>query len=141
MTPDLPVGVHRLHDDVSLDFQLNRLATLGGGRLDEVREAASRIRDLDDWKREFLALAERASSEGRAQQVAAYLRAAEFMMAPGDPDKAAAYERQINDLVADDEDLVAFIGELESHYDGGDLDPPDPSAPVEEVEQFLRDQD
>ncbi|MDJ0866039.1 MAG: alpha/beta fold hydrolase [Myxococcota bacterium] len=90
----LAVGVHRLHDDVSLDFQLNRLATLGGGRLDEIREAATRIRDLDDWKREFLALAERASGEGRAQQVAAYLRAAEFMMAPGDPDKAAAYERQ-----------------------------------------------
>ena len=37
-----PVGVHRLHDDTSLDFQLNRLATLGGGRLEEVREAAPR---------------------------------------------------------------------------------------------------
>ena len=43
--------------DVSLDFQLNRLVGLGGGRLEDVREVAPRIRDLDDWKREFLALA------------------------------------------------------------------------------------
>ena len=54
---------------------------------------------------------------------------------------AAAYERQINDLVAADDDLVSFIGELEEHYDGGNLEAPDPTAFVEEVEQFLRDQD
>ena len=94
MSQDIPVGVHRLHDDVSLDYQLNRLSCLGGGRLDEIRDVAARIRDLDDWKREFLALAERAASEGRTQEEAAYLRAAEFMMARGDPDKSAAYERQ-----------------------------------------------
>ncbi len=57
-----PVGVHELHEDTSLDFQLNRLATLGGGRLEEIREVAPRIRDLADWKREFLALADRAVS-------------------------------------------------------------------------------
>ena len=98
-----PVGVHHLHDDTSLDFQLNRLATLGGGRLEEVREAAPRIRDLADWKREFLALAKRAEADDRKSNAAAYLRAAEFFMAPGDPDKAAAYERQaklFRDLVA-----------------------------------------
>jgi len=53
-----PVGVHELHDDTSLDFQLNRLATLGGGELEEIRKLAARIRDLADWKREFLTLAE-----------------------------------------------------------------------------------
>jgi pimeloyl-ACP methyl ester carboxylesterase len=94
MRDRFPIGVHRLHADVSLDFQLNRLATLGGGRLDEIREAAPRIRDLADWKREFLALARRAEAEERGAHAAAYLRAAEFFMAPGDPDKAAAYERQ-----------------------------------------------
>ena len=98
-----PVGVHPLHDDTSLDFQLNRLATLGGGQLEEIREAAPRIRDLADWKREFLALAKRAEADDRKSNAAAYLRAAEFFMAPGDPDKAAAYERQaklFRDLVA-----------------------------------------
>ncbi|MCP5068831.1 MAG: alpha/beta fold hydrolase [bacterium] len=95
MTPlDFPIGVHHLHEDTSLDFQLNRLAGLGGGRIEEIREVAPRIRDLDDWKREFLALAERALSEGRPQHAAAYYRAAEFFMAEGDPDKAMAYERQ-----------------------------------------------
>ena len=37
-----PAEFHPLHDDTSLDFQLNRLATLGGGRLEEIREAAPR---------------------------------------------------------------------------------------------------
>jgi alpha-beta hydrolase superfamily lysophospholipase len=102
---DFPVGVHALHEDISLDFQLNRLVGMGGGRLEEVREVAARIGDLDDWKREFLALAERALSEDRIQHAAAYLRAAEFNMAPSDPDKAFAYERQaklFRDLHADD---------------------------------------
>ena len=80
-----PVGVHELHEDTSLDFQLNRLATLGGGWLEEIREVAPRIRDLADWKREFLALADRAISEDRSRNGAAYLRAAEFFMASGRP--------------------------------------------------------
>ncbi len=93
-TSAFPVGVYRLHSDVSLDFQLNRLATLGGGRLEEVREAAARIHGLDDWKREFLSLAEVARSESRGDNAAAYLRAAEFFMAHTDPDRAPAYEEQ-----------------------------------------------
>ncbi len=100
-----PIGVHRLHADVSLDFQLNRLVGLGGGDLDEVRAVAARIVDLDDWKRELLALADRALSEGRIRNAAAYLRAAEFNMAPQDPDKREAYERQaklFRDLYAGD---------------------------------------
>ena len=68
---ELPVGVHHLHEDVSLDFQLNRLVGLGGGRLEDVRKVAPRIRDLYDWKREFLALAEEALSEDRTQHAAA----------------------------------------------------------------------
>jgi pimeloyl-ACP methyl ester carboxylesterase len=89
-----PTGVHNLHEDTSLDFQLNRLAMLGGGQLAEVREAAARIRDLADWKREFLALAESAASEGRSENAAAYYRAAEFFMAASDPDRPAAYDTQ-----------------------------------------------
>jgi pimeloyl-ACP methyl ester carboxylesterase len=118
-----PVGVHDLHDDTSLDFQLNRLATLGGGRLEEIRELAPRIRDLADWKREFLALADRAISQDRNRNAAAYLRAAEFFMAPGDPDKAAAYERQaklFRDLASDDFASGA-VRESEAPYESGQL--------------------
>jgi len=118
-----PIGVHDLHEDTSLDFQLNRLATLGGGRLEEIRAVAPRIRDLADWKREFLALADQAVSENRSQNAAAYLRAAEFFMAPGDPDKPAAYERQaklFRDLAAEDFASGA-IRETEVPYESGHL--------------------
>jgi len=120
---DFPVGVHPLHSDTGFDFQLNRLAGLGGGELDEIREAARRIGDLDDWKREFLALGERAIGEQRIQHAAAYLRAAEFYMAPGDPDKPKAYERQaklFEDICADD----VATGRLRKEqviYEGGYL--------------------
>jgi pimeloyl-ACP methyl ester carboxylesterase len=102
---DFPIGVYDLHPDVSLDFQLNRLVGLGGGRLEDVREVAPRIRDLDDWKREFLALAEKAITEERTENAAAYLRAAEFFMAAGDADRAEAYERQaklFSEIYSDD---------------------------------------
>ncbi len=98
MTPEadeFPIGVHDFHPDASLDFQLNRLVGVGGGRLREVREVASRIADLDDWKREFLALAETAVDEERFGNAAAYCRAAEFNMAASDPDKPEAYRRQV----------------------------------------------
>jgi alpha-beta hydrolase superfamily lysophospholipase len=120
---DFPIGVHDLHPDTSLDFQLNRLATLGGGRLDEVRAVAPNIRDLADWKREFLALAERAVSDDRKGNAAAYLRAAEFFMAPDDPEKAEAYERQaklFRDLAADDFES-GVVRESEVPYEGGHL--------------------
>jgi pimeloyl-ACP methyl ester carboxylesterase len=120
---DLPVGVYHLHDDVSLDFQLNRLVSLGGGRLEDVRKVAPRIRGLDDWKREFLALAEEALSQDRIQHAAAYLRAAEFFMAEGDPDKAVAYQRQaklFEEIHADDF-AAGRVRTAEVPYQGGHL--------------------
>lgn len=120
---DFPVGVHALHPDVSFDFQLNRLATLGGGDLEEVRGVAPRIHDLADWKREFLALAERAASQDRKQHAAAYYRAAEFFMAAGDPDKAAAYDQQaklFRELTAHDFSSGA-VEEVEVPYQKGHL--------------------
>ena len=123
MTFNTLVGVHHLHDDVSLDFQLNRLAALGGGQLAEIRDVSSRITNLDDWKREFLALAELALSEERTQHAAAYLRAAEFNMAPTDPDKAIAYERQAK-LFRDLHRADFETGRLRTEdvpYDGGQL--------------------
>ena len=121
--PDFPIGVYDLHEDKSLDFQLNRLAATGGGRLEELREVAPRIHDLDDWKREFLALAERALSDGRAQPAAVYFRAAEFFMAEGDPDKAIAYERQANLFleIFEDDFTTGRVRTAEVPYEGGSL--------------------
>jgi predicted ATP-grasp superfamily ATP-dependent carboligase len=54
---------------------------------------------------------------------------------------AAAYERQISELVAEDTDASEYLERLEQQYDDGQLDEPDPSALADEVEQFLRDLD
>lgn len=92
--PAFPVGYHRLHEDVGLNFQLNRfLGGMGEEVLQEVRMAAPKIRDYRDWKREILGLAEGALANGRKLDAAYYLRAAEFYMMPDDPDKLPARER------------------------------------------------
>ena len=59
---------------------------------------------------------------------------------------ASAYERQINELVAADEDTAAYVAGLEEAADDpttelddlGPLEDDDPAALVEEVERFLR---
>ncbi len=61
-------------------------------------------------------------------------------ISPGElPEASAAYEEQIDRLVADDDDTAAYVAEAESRYDetmrGGSGD-----ALIAELEQFLRDQ-
>lgn len=59
---------------------------------------------------------------------------------------SAAYERQISELVADDEDTLAYVEALERQFDHEHADDDVPvdeaggSVLVEEVERFLRDQ-
>lgn len=53
---------------------------------------------------------------------------------------SSAYERQITQLVAEDEDTGEYVRDLEEQHDDGELAEPDPTALVEEVERFLRDQ-
>lgn len=91
MTPGFPVGYHRLHDDVGLNFQLNRF--LPGARLEDLRRVAARIRDLSDWRREMRALAEEAEKEGCLVHAGTYYRMAEFFTPPHDPEGARAYAR------------------------------------------------
>ena len=52
---------------------------------------------------------------------------------------ASAYERQITELVSEDDDTAAYIARLEAAYDDDPVEP-DPAALVEEVERFLREQ-
>ena len=47
----------------------------------------------------------------------------------------AAYERQVNKLVSDDEETIELVRKLEQRYD----EMSDPAGLVEEVEQFLRE--
>jgi hypothetical protein len=63
---------------------------------------------------------------------------------------AAEYDARVAALIGDDDDMVEYLARLEQlsddadgdENDGGSDDAPvDPDALVEEVEQFLRDQD
>ena len=49
-------------------------------------------------------------------------------------------QQAVTDLVSEDEDTADYIRSLEEQYDEGELAEPDPTALVEEVEQFLREQ-
>jgi hypothetical protein len=87
-----PIGYHSLHPDASMNFQMNRWFSWVGepGMLEEMRMAAPRIATYADWKREFLALAERASQQGHVLRAGFYLRSAEFFMQADDPDRKDA---------------------------------------------------
>jgi pimeloyl-ACP methyl ester carboxylesterase len=88
------VGFEHLHRDPNFNFQLNRLLENGSpAMLAELRTVAPRIRTLRGWVSEMLGLVELAEAGGRAGDVAAYLRAAEFFMSPRDPRKRELYER------------------------------------------------
>jgi pimeloyl-ACP methyl ester carboxylesterase len=94
MNDDLPKTYYRFHADDNLNFQLNRCLTWAGeSYVEELAEAARRIADFVDWKRELLALAGRAEASNRFKPAAYFYRAAEFFMKSGDPDKEKAYER------------------------------------------------
>lgn len=56
---------------------------------------------------------------------------------------AAAYERQVSRLVSEDDDTATYVAQLENEFDEPDDDDEELAAEVlvEEVEQFLRNQD
>ena len=87
-----PVGYHSLHPDTSMNFQMNRWFGWVGEpeMLEEMRTAAPRIATYADWTREFLALAERASRQGRVLRAGFYWRSAEFFMRADDPERKGA---------------------------------------------------
>lgn len=95
-----PIGYHSLHPDVSMNFQMNRWYGWVGepDMLDEMRIAAVRITSYADWKREFVALAERAAQQGHALRAGFYWRSAEFFMQPDDPDRKSAREKSLKAL-------------------------------------------
>jgi len=92
---EFPIGYHSLHLDTSMNFQMNRWFGWVGepDMLEAMRMAAPRIATFVDWKREFLALAERASQQGRVLRAGFYWRSAEFFMRADDPERKGARAR------------------------------------------------
>ena len=90
-----PLGYHSLHSNVSLNFQMNRLFGCVGEpeMLEEMRAVAPRISTYADWKREFVALAERAAKTGHLLRSGFYWRSADFFMRADDPDRKGARKK------------------------------------------------
>lgn len=88
-------GSYRFHPDPNFNFQLNRMATHGDVDLEELREAAKRIKDMRTWVSTFLELGERAENEGRLETAATYLRGAEFFMYDDIVEKHRVYEKAV----------------------------------------------
>lgn len=77
-----------LHPVPAVNFQMNRwINYLGDSALEELRSIAPRLTDFPSYRREFLALAEKALIEGRKLHAAYYFRSAEFFMWSDDPTK------------------------------------------------------
>lgn len=51
-----------------------------------------------------------------------------------------SYEQQLDELVREDEETLAYVGQLEERFDSDDDEFPTGVSLVEEVERFLRDQ-
>lgn len=86
-------GTYTLNKESNFNFQLNRLIMWDGGDLNEVQAIASSIQTSEDWKRELIALGDRAFSEGRTVPAIGYYRMSEFFMYDGDPDKKIYYQK------------------------------------------------
>ncbi len=89
----LKKGVYKLNAERNFDYQLNRVINWDGGRIEDIRPVAGKIKTSSDWKRELIALGDKAMKEGRTQNAIAYYRMSEFFMYDGDPDKKAYYEK------------------------------------------------
>ncbi len=94
-----PVGYHRFHDDLSLNFQCNRwVQWIGTSAIPEVTELAARCDTYPEWIDGFLELADGARKTERPLAAAYYDRAAEFFMRPDDPRRPGTRSRFIQTM-------------------------------------------
>lgn len=86
---DFPVGLHPLHPDQSVNFQMNRFYNWSNdpGMLEEMKKAGENIHSYDDYIRSFTALGDEALKRGEKLKAALYFRGAEFFIPEGGPNK------------------------------------------------------
>ena len=86
-------GVYKLNDNANFDFQLNRVINWDGARYEDIAEISYKIHNSDDWKRELIALGDKAFAENRIENAIGYYRMSEFFIYDGDSDKKKYYEK------------------------------------------------
>lgn len=88
---EFKTGSYNLNKQANFNYQLNRTIMWDGGDLTDIKEIAHRISDSESWKRELIAIGDKAISEERTKEAIAYYRMSEFFMYDGDPDKEKYY--------------------------------------------------
>jgi pimeloyl-ACP methyl ester carboxylesterase len=96
MKAKLPVGFHQFNRDRFINFQVNRLYSLGFSRLLDLKKVGAGIETFGDYTRGFAGLAEEAEAQGRIENAAFYYRAAEFLTKPSNPEKLRLYDKFID---------------------------------------------
>ena len=91
----LPIGYFKFHKDPFINYQLNRWYSLGYTRKEDLERIGRETRTFEDYVLGFKKLTEEAIAENRLQNAAFYLRAAEFLISPKDPQKIPTYDRFI----------------------------------------------
>ena len=86
-TITFPTGYYSLHPDTGLNYEMNRFSGGDAGMIAQIKEIAPRIKNYDDYTREFLKLSEQAEREGNKLYAACFLRSGEFFIPHGDPRK------------------------------------------------------
>jgi alpha-beta hydrolase superfamily lysophospholipase len=95
---ELPIGFHRIHPDVSINYQLNRFSDGSPAMVEAMRKVAPKIVDYRDYTRELSALSREAYERGRLLEGALFLRSAQFYMFPGDAAKEPARRQFVSTM-------------------------------------------
>ncbi|SHF06532.1 alpha/beta fold hydrolase [Clostridium fallax] len=89
-------GLYDLNKDPNFNFQLNRVVMWNEGDLEDVKKISHKIKDSTTWKKQLIALGDKAKNEDRIKESIAYYRMSEFFMYDGDPDKLKYYKLSTN---------------------------------------------
>lgn len=95
MSVEFVSGTYHFHDEPNFNYQMNRWVAFGNLPVQEVKRAADRIRNIKDWKREFMKLAEEAKNTGDIKKQACYYRAVDFFLPYSDQDKQQIYHKLV----------------------------------------------
>ena len=98
-----PVGYFPLHQNVSLNFQINRFWNWVGDQqmLSELRDAGRQIANYDDWARVMFDLSDASMATGRLLPAAYYAKMAIFFLGASDPRVEPAFQRFSQNVLAE----------------------------------------
>ena len=105
MKKQFNIGTYPFHKDPNFNYQMNRWTAFGDLPVDVMKKTAEKIKNLDDWCREFLKLAEEAESKKDILRAAFYYRSVDFFLPYHHPKKEEIYDH-----------VVALLREYFSSY-------------------------